>query len=167
MSFFCTCLIFFSKNKPVSWELDFFEKHWHESVVFLMKNVQNQKYTIISTSFFVTFYDTFRWVNAPNSLRTETRKKTMKNKERPVISQWKIALLIFFLQTIPLWCPFNFCFLKKTGMRASVFDKKYEKSKISWKKSVWERCAFDEKWNQKIKLYYRCLFFWSCCELFL
>ena len=76
--FFSTFLIFSPKTRKSHAHCIFFEKHRYKNVVFLMKNVQNQKCNIISTSFFVTFYGTFRWLNAPNSLWTETRKKILK-----------------------------------------------------------------------------------------
>ena len=49
-------LIFFSKHASLMSILCFFIfLNRHESIVFLMKNVQNQKYAIISTSFLVKF----------------------------------------------------------------------------------------------------------------
>ena len=124
MSFFALFWFFSSKTRQSHAHCIFFEKHRHESVVFLMKNVQNQKYNIISTSFFVTFYGTFRWLNAPNSLRTETRKKNNeKFRGDPFLATEK---LLVFSKTIPLWCPFDF-FL--TGMRAMCFWQKISKIK--------------------------------------
>ena len=129
MSFFFALFWFFSsKTRQSHAHCIFFEKHRHESVGFLMKNVQNQKYNIISTSFFVTFYGTFRWLNAPNSLRTETRKKTLKNYWRPIISHWKIALFFIFSPKTQL-SDANWFFLK--GKRAVCFWQKMSKIKYT------------------------------------
>ena len=137
MSFYCPFFLnFFSKNMPVSNRFDFFFNR-HKSGVFLMKNVQNQKYCIISTSFFLQYYGPFRRLNAPNSLRTETCKKTWNIWGNPLLATERLYFyLIYIFKNTALWCPFEFLYEKKPAWEQFVFNEKCPKSKIQYTMDV-------------------------------
>ena len=101
----------------------FFEKSVHESVVFLTKNVKNQKYNILSTPFFALFM-IFFFKNIPLSYRfdlfwkkTGMRafcfwRKMSKIKNKLYFRCLFVALFFFnFLsKNMPVSYPFDFFF---------------------------------------------------------
>ena len=118
-------LIFFSKSTSVSCPFDFILwKKTGMSALCLVKNVQNQKYIIISTYFFAKFCNTFRWLKAPNSHRTETRKNKPKIYGHPLLATERLH--------------FFFIFSPKTHRSDAHLIFIFEK----W---AWVWCVFDEK----------------------
>ena len=135
MWFFCTFFLF---SSPKTWKSHtysiFFNRH--ENGAFLMKNIQNQKYSIIYT-FFLQYYGTFRRLNALSSLRTETRKKNMKHLGQPVISHLRIVLLFdLYLQKHSVLIPIRISLWKEPAWEQFVFKEKCQKSKIQYTMNV-------------------------------
>ena len=126
MWFFCTFFLF---SSPKTWKSHtysiFFNRH--ENGAFLMKNIQNHKYSIIYT-FFLQYYGTFRRLNALSSLRTETRKKTWNIWGNPLLATYGLYFyLIYISKNTAFSYPYEFLY-EKNRHESSLFLKKNVKN---------------------------------------